>query len=734
MLWGVPSEHNGAGPDTGFIASPGGGTSVTFGGPGSSASSAALLTNPSDCSSGPLSMGLSVDSWPEGTVAAARSDSASASLPQATGCGALQFEPSLQLRPDTTVADSPSGVDTEIRLPQDENPDGLATPDLRNATVALPAGVSLSPSIADGLEGCTAGEIALHSAAPATCPPASQIGTATLTTPALPDPLSGQIFVGTPECAPCTSADAQSGALAHGYIQAQGDGVIVKVAGSFALDPVTGQITARFMENPQQLVSDIQLNFKGGPRGAVATPEACGTYTTTSAFTPWSAPGSGPDATPFDSFAITSGCVSGFAPSFTAGSTSPQAGGYSPFSLSFSRTDTDQDLAGLSVTLPPGLLAKVAGVPLCPDASANAGTCPEASLLGTVQAGAGPGPDPFFLSGKAYLTGPYKGGPYGLAVEVPAVAGPFNLGTVVVRQSIRIDPHSAQVTAVSDPLPTILDGIPLRVRRIDVTLDRPGFTFNPTNCTPMTVTGTVTSTQGVSANVSSRFQAGGCRELPFNPKFTVNTQAATSKKQGASLLVKGTFPAGNANLHGVAVTLPKQLPARLTTIQQACIQATFAANPAACPIGSNIGTVTASTPVLANPVSGPVYLVSHGGAAFPDIVMVLQGEGVTLEVVGNIDIKHGVTSSTFTSIPDAPITTFTLNLPEGPHSGLGAVVPAKAKGSLCGQSLSMPFTITGQNGAVVKQPVKIAVTGCAKAKKKKGKARHPKKAHGGKKK
>jgi hypothetical protein len=290
---------------------------------------------------------------------------------------------------------------------------------------------------------------------------------------------------------------------------------------------------------------------------------------------------------------------------------------------------------------------------------------------------------------------------------------------VVVRQSLRIDPHTAQVTAVSDPFPTILDGIPLRVRRVDVTLDRPGFTFNPTNCTPMAITGTVTSTEGASANVSSRFQAGGCRELPFAPKFTVSTQAKTSKQNGASLTVKTTYPPGaQANIKSVAVVLPKQLPARLTTIQQACPEATFAQNPASCPAGSDIGVGTATTPVLATPFTGPAYLVSHGGAAFPDVVIVFQGEGVTLDLVGSVNIKHGITSSDFATIPDAPISSFQLSLPEGPHSGLAAVVPAKTKGNLCGQSLHMPFTITAQNGAVLKQNIKIQVTGCAKAKKK----------------
>jgi len=284
-----------------------------------------------------------------------------------------------------------------------------------------------------------------------------------------------------------------------------------------------------------------------------------------------------------------------------------------------------------------------------------------------------------------------------------------------VRAAVSVDPHTAQITVSSDPLPTILDGVPLGVRTVNVVIDRSGFMFNPTDCEPLAVTGSVASTQGTTVGVSSHFQAANCAALPFHPVFSVSTQAKTSKQNGASLTVKGSFPAGEANIRSTAVVLPKQLPARLTTIQQACPEATFAANPASCPVGSDIGTATASTPILASGLTGPAYLVSHGGAAFPDVVAVLQGEGVTVDLVGSIDIKKGVTSSDFGTVPDAPIGTFTLTLPEGPHSGLAAVVPAKAKGSLCGQSLAMPFTSTGQNGAQVKQSVKIAVTGCPKA-------------------
>jgi uncharacterized repeat protein (TIGR01451 family) len=679
------------------------------------------FTNPADCSGEPLRTTLHMDSWrdpgrynADGTPDFSDPNWVSAvfTAPPVTGCNLLRFDPSLSVQPETAQADSPSGVSVDLRVPQSENFSTLGTPPLRDASVTLPEGLTVNPAAASGLGVCTEAEIALGSVAPPGCPQDSKIGSVEVETPALPGVLEGSVYLAAQNENPFHS-------LFAGYIVIDDPttGVVIKVPGNLTPNPATGQITGVFKDSPQFPFSALRLHFFGGPRAPLATPMGCGTYTTTSDLMPWSAPDSGPDATPSSSFQIESGCVSAFSPSFSAGSLNPQAGAYAPFTLSISRSDGEQNLAGATVTLPPGSLGKIAGIALCPEANANTGTCPEASRVGSATAGAGVGPDPYFVSGRVYLTGAYKGGPYGLVEEVPAVAGPFDLGVVVVRQSLRVDPHTAQVTAVSDPLPTILDGVPLRVRRVDVTLDRPRFTFNPTSCTPMQVVGTLTSTQGASANVSSRFQMGGCGELPFHPVFSVSTQAKTSKANGASLTVKTTFPSGSqANIKSVAVVLPKQLPARLTTIQQACTEAVFAANPASCPAGSNIGVATATTPVLATPLTGPAYLVSHGGAAFPDVVIVFQDEGVTLDLVGSVNIKHGITSSSFATVPDAPISSFQLMLPEGPHSGLAAVVPAKAKGNMCGQKLTMPFTITGQNGAVLKQDVKIAVTGCGKAK------------------
>ncbi len=633
-----------------------------------------------------------------------------------TGCDQVPFEPSLRVAPTSSAPDSPSGLNVSMSIPQSEDPGVIGQADLRSIAVRFPEGITINPSVAGGLDACTPAQIKLGSSEEPSCPGASRVGTVTVQTPALEQPLEGSLYVASQGANPF-------GSLLAVYLVAEGSGVVVKFPGNVEADPTTGRLTATFHDLPQQPVSEVTLTLKSGPRAPLVTPTGCGSAPVSSTLEGWNA----------KSVTITNpynvDCTPGlgaFNPSFTAGTVNPQAGAYSPFTLSFSRQDGEQALSGIEQTLAPGLLAKLAGVPQCSDTDAANGSCPAASQIGTVTAMAGAGSDPISVQGKIYLTGPYNGGPFGEVVVIPAIAGPFNLGTVAVRGAIKIDPHTAQATVVSDPFPTILQGIPVQVRRVDVNLDRPGFTFNPTNCEPLSIPAVITSTQGTQAHVSSHFQAANCAALPFTPTFKVSTKATTSKKNGASLDVKVTSGAGQANLGKVAVTLPKQLPSWLPTIQQACLAAVFNQNPAACPAGSDIGVATATTPILANPVTGPVYLVSHGGAAFPDIVMVLQGEGVTVEQVGSINIKGQVTSSAFNSIPDVPISTFELNLPQGPHHALSTNLPAKAKGSFCGQSLIMPTTLTGQNGAQIKQSTKITVTGCTKTKAKKNKAKRKK--------
>jgi len=541
-------------------------------------------------------------------------------------------------------------------------------------------------------------------------------------TPPLPGAaLQGQLFVGEPECGnanhpeqpTCTNEDAKDGKLFRLFIQLQDEsaGLVVKLHGSTRVaNTETGQLESVFEDQPQQPFELLTLKLKGGPTAPLANPQSCGPATTAADFTPWSTP-STPDATPTSSFNV-EGCPATmpFSPSFNAGTTGPNAtaaGMSTSFSLTFSRQDREQDLSGVQVHMPLGLTGKIAGIPLCGEAQANAGTCGPQSEIGTATSLAGPGPDPFPETGRVYLTGPYKGAPFGLSVVTPAVAGPFNLGNVIVRSAISINPYTAAVTVTSDPLPQFLDGVQLRLREVSVNVDRSGFMFNPTSCSAQRVSTTLSALQGASAQVSSPFGLGGCTSLPFKPTFTASTQAHTSKTEGASLDVKVSYPPGTyANIAKTLTELPTALPSRLTTLQKACLSAVFEANPAACPEGSVVGYATAHTPLLNVPLNGPAYLISHGGAAFPDLEIVLQGEGVEVILDGQTDIVKGVTKTTFNALPDSPVSTFELNLPEGPHSALGANV------NVCTTPLNLPTTLTGQNGAVIKQTTHVAVTGC----------------------
>ncbi|HEY3864756.1 MAG TPA: hypothetical protein VGL54_01550 [Solirubrobacteraceae bacterium] len=699
--------------------------------------SAAFITNPADCSTAPLPARIEADSWENpGMFVSGKAEV----FPQITGCDMLQFPPTLEVAPEpqASQADTPAGYEVDLKVPQAPNlAPVLATPDLKDATVTLPAGVSLSPAAADGLQGCgeqgpegidlgamtplegQAPGSPVARPAPGHCPQSSKIGTVELETPLLaPHTLTGSVYLAEPACggagqSACGEASATNGELYGLYIELQGDGVVIKLKGEVEANPATGQLTTHFDENPQLPFNELKLRLKGGPRAPLANPQSCGTFTTTSILEPWSAPETA-DATPSSSFAI-DGCAGAmpFAPTFSAGTVTPSAGDYSPFTLTFARHDGEQDLGQVTVHTPPGLLGKIAGIPQCPEAQANAGTCSAASRIGTVNAAAGSGSHPFWVSGPVYLTGPYKGAPFGLSVVVPAQAGPFNLGNEIVRSAISVDPSTAALTVVSNPLPQKLDGVPFRLKTVNVSIDRPGFMFNPTNCTQMQLAGSISGdlengAPDSTVGVSSLFAVAGCAKLPFKPAFSVSTQAKTSKADGASLTVKITQKPGESDIQKVDLQLPKVLPSRLTTLHQACTEAQFAANPAGCPEGSVIGTAVAVTPLLNVPLSGPAYLVSHGGAAFPDVEFVLQGEGVEIVLDGKTDIKKGITYSNFETVPDAPISSFETRLPEGPHSIL------TANAALCGQALAMPTKVTGQNGAQILQSTRIGVSGCGK--------------------
>jgi hypothetical protein len=766
-FWGVPGDrrHNRARIE--FASTP---EVACLNQTGVSASScpndtvgAPFLALPTSCgnpSSEPFEASLVGDSWSapgKPSVSFERkpyvlSDPSDSSI-ALDGCGKLAFEPSIRDTPDSTAGSSPTGLNVDVHVPQQEVlvPNGDAESTVKDITVALPPGVAVNPSAGDGLQACSLEQIGFtqvnsvsgvdeFTPEEASCPDASKIGTVTIHTPLLANPLRGFVYLAAPQNF-VGALENPFGSLLALYVVAKDpvSGVLVKLAGKVSLNESTGQLTTTFEDSPQLPFEDAELEFFGGERAPLASPAQCGSYTTSASFAPWS----GNEAVGSSStFNISSGpngspCESplAFAPTLHSSSANLQAGAFTPLTTTFSREDGQQSLQGLQLHFPAGLSGLLTGVELCPEANANAGTCGANSMIGETIVSVGVGGDPYSVrGGKVYITEKYEGAPFGLSIVNPAKAGPFDLQEgrpVIVRARIEVNPITAALTVTTDntgpyKIPTMIDGIPLQIKHVNVTVNRPGFTFNPTNCDATRITGAIQSTEGASSNVEVPFQVTDCAALAFDPGFKVSTSGKTSRQNGASLHVELTYPSGafgkDANIAKVKVDLPKQLPSRLTTLQKACPARTFEANPAGCPTDSIVGHASAITPLIPVALTGPAYFVSYGGAKFPELVIVLQGYGVTLDLHGETFIsKAGITSSTFHTVPDAPVGSFELTLPEGSDSALAA------NGNLCKAKLAMPTAFTAQNGMEIHESTKIGVTGCPKAHKAKKKTKGKKK-------
>jgi hypothetical protein len=632
-----------------------------------------------------------------------------------SGCGAVPFEPSLALTPGTSAFDQPDEITTQVGIPRHTGAAEVDAAQLKTASVTLPEGMTLNPSAAAGLAACSPAQARIHSAEKGVgCPAASKIGTVELIVPTLPEkepngevPLKGNIYLGGPETGPIT------GPPYNIYLDAESTryGVSVRIKGQTIPNEATGRVTTVFDENPEQPFTKVSMHFDRANLTAIANPLSCGAATTSGSFVPFTTP-EGATKSAFTAFTPT-GCPNPipFALTQSATNQTTTAGGHTNYTFNLGRADGQQYLSQVKTTLPEGLVGAIPTVTQCTEAQATSNTCPATSQIGTAAAISGSGPTPFtFDKGIVYLTGPYQGAPYGLSIVIPAVAGPFNLGPVTTRAKIDVDPTTARVTTTAN-VPTIVKGIPTRLRGISVSVNKQGFLFNPTNCraeaTDSTLTGFTPGVAGsVTQNISSPFQLTSCNLLKFKPAFKASTNGKTSKANGASLTTTVTPVAGQANIRSVKVQLPKALPSRLTTLQKACTEKTFAADPFKCPSGSFVGGATVITPTLPGKMTGPAILVSHGGAAFPDLDLVVQSNGVRVILVGNTDIKKGITTTTFASTPDVPVTGVTVNLPIGSHSALAA------NGNLCTTKLVMPTTITGQNGTVVKQNTAVSVANC----------------------
>jgi hypothetical protein len=629
------------------------------------------------------------------------------------GCEKLPFSPRLAVAPSTRETSSPTGLSVKFEVPQNESPNGVAASNVRRVKVTLPQGMGVSPSSAAGLGTCTEGEFGIGSGDAPSCPESSTLGSVAIKSPLVEEELEGSLFL-------ARQRENPFGSLIAVYRAVKGPGFYLKLPGNVVADPQTGQLTVSFDETPQLPFEELRMELRTGPRAPLTMPSACGTYAIKTEVTPWS--GTAP-VLGESKFTVDQNCQTGrFAPGFKAGTASPTAGSFSPFNLQVTRNDGEANLSQIKATLPPGLLAKLAGVPLCGDAQAASGNGPAGSQVGTTTIGVGSGTNPFYVPepGKAptavYLGGPYKGAPYSLIVKVPAQAGPFDLGTVVVRNALRIDPITTQVTAESDPLPQILEGIPITYRDVRVEINRPEFTVNPTGCSQSAVSGSLVSASNQTTAPRAPFAAANCEALGFKPSLGLRLHGAPTRR-GASPALTATIKTqkGNANLAKASVILPATELLEQGHIRTTCTRVQFAAN--SCPAGSIYGTAKAWTPLLDRPLEGPVYLRSNGGERqLPDLVADLNGS-IHVVLVGYVDSVKREGSprirTRFVSIPDAPVTKFVLAMRGGKKSLL------VNNTNLCKAKPRANVALNGQNGKALETRPLVAVSGCGKGKKKK---------------
>jgi hypothetical protein len=649
-----------------------------------------FLSNPTDCSLA-RSVTITARSYqlPEQPM------SKTVSFPQITGCGKLSFEPKFTLLPTNPEAAAPTGVDATLEVPQNETPNNLATSTLKSARVTLPPGLTINPAAGAGLQACDAAQVAYLRNEDAHCPDAAKIGSAEIDVPALEHTLHGSVYQRTPE----------PGHLFRFWLVADELGVHLKLPAEIEANPLTGQLTTVFTGIdtlgglPQVPVSSLALHIFGGPRAPLSTPASCGTYQTHYSFTPWS----GRPAVENDTaMQITSGCnKGGFSPKLSAGMRSLRAGHYAPFVFTLTREDGEANPSQIAVHLPQGLLAKLGGVPLCPEAQAAGGDCPPESRIGSLTAAAGVGGAPLWLpqpgrpATAAYLAGPYKGAPFSVVSVVPAQAGPFDLGLVVNRAAIQVDPETALATIKTDPLPQILQGVPVSYRTVHVEVDRKNFTLNPTSCAPKKITATVTATNGATAEPSDGFQATNCAKLPYAPKLKLSFKGSTKRTGNPAVRAVLTQRPHQANTKAAVVLLPQSQFIDNSHISDPCTRVQFEAGD--CPKASVLGHATARTPLLSKPLKGPVYFRSNGGdRELPDLVADLHG-AIHITLVGYIDsVRTGPETSRvrtrFLHVPDAPVRKFTMQLFGGKR---GLIENSQ---SLCAHPRRAQLQLRAQNG------------------------------------
>ena len=671
-----------------------------------------LIDNPTTCTGEPLVTKLKVESYQD----VDHESEAQGTYPPMNGCENEVFKPVLQARPTTSEADSATGVDIELRDPLFLG--FAASPSqIRAAVVKFPEGLTINPDAADGQRACTDSQANFDTEGPDECPDNAKIGNIAIHSVALSDALEGAIYFGEPK----------PGDQYRIFMMANGYGIHAKLVGSVKPDPMTGQVSVYFEDLPQVPFDEFDVHLFASDRGMMATPTKCTIYETEALFVPWNA--SHPPVTSKQNFSINSGpsqspCpgqIRPFSPRLEAGTTNSHAGDFSSFILKLDRDDGDQFLGDLNFKMPPGFTGSLRGIPYCSEASIAhaaqslgrselaAPSCPAASLIGTTNVAAGPGSHPFHAFGKVYLAGPFKGAPLSLVAVTPALAGPYDYGVVVVRVALHVDPQTAQVSAISDTVPSIIGGVPIRMRSIQVNTDRPNFTINPTNCNPLTVDSEGIGDQGTVANFSSYFHVDNCASLPFKPTLTMRQtggQKATHRAANPAFKLDLVTHPGEANIKSVAVTLSSAFEIDQRHLGNICSEKELAATQ--CVGRTPIGKATTTTPLLDQPLEGPVYAVS-GSGGLPRLAFVLNGQVDLMPRADTDTVGQGLLRTTVPVVPDAPIGHFHLSIFGGKN---GYLVNTR---DICIHPPVTKVSFTAQNGKARTQSVKVKAD-CGKKK------------------
>lgn len=668
-LWGIPANHQElpAAPPRPF------------------------LTAPPIC--GPLAFTLRVRSREEG----AEWLSAGAEVGPLVGCEGLRFAPQLSLQLSNPVADSPTGVRMAMSAPEEEGELGGAL--MKDVTVELPPGLTVSPGGAVGLALCSDAQLGLGSESAASCPSASKVGTVQLTSAVLPEPLDGTIYLGAP----------RGEERFRFFVVAPGFGVNFKFVTGLQPDSTTGRLAATLHGLPQVAISQIAMNLNGGPTGLIASPLACGPAQGRASFVPY---GGGPSVASSSTVAIASALPGltcpgplPFSPQLLISATSQRAGGPSAISTTLRRQDGEALPSRFTFTLPAGLSASLGSIQACPDAEAAAGSCPPASRLGSVQLEVGSGPVPAVLSGGAYLAGPYRHAPFSMVMAVPAALGPFNLGTVAFRAALQIDGRSGRVTVASDSLPSVVDGVPIRLRAFSLSLDRPGFVRNPTSCGSHTLDASLESSEGATATLSSPYRVSGCKRLGFKPRLRValSTGRRPHRHEQVGLRVSAHFRHADASLRSLFVSMPPALKLGIGKLKEICSRPDARRN--LCPPGAKIGTARAHTPLLGEKaLTGTIYVVQPRDDGEPDIWVALSGGGVKLSIHGAAENEHGRFATRLAGLPDLPLSDFTMRL-GSPGNSLLSLDANPCAGRA--QRLEAELRVGGQNG--IRRSSRVAI-------------------------